>query len=369
MTDRPKKQPVATASPFELVVKATNDVIYDLDIELGKVSWNEPLYSHYGYPKTAAINTVEWWTSHIHPEDALRIENEITTWLEGDLSIWEAKYRFLKANGQYNYIRDRGYVIRDGAGKAVRIIGSFLDITKQHELDRAKDEFISLVSHQLRTPLTVVRTYGEMLDMGTFGKLPQKQAVPVKKMTDASIRLIELVSDILSISRLEMNAIVARPAITDVNQLISEQIDQLRPILSDKKITISFTPQSLVSSVAIDPELVAQIIHNFLTNSIRYTVNQPATIKIMITPTKDNFTISITDNGIGIPENAQEHVFQRFYRANNAENIENHGTGLGLYLVKLLAESCRGRVWFTSVESKGSTFYLELPYSTTLGRK
>jgi PAS domain S-box-containing protein len=195
---------------YELIFRATNDVVYELNLDNAHVDWNDALYTQYGYMR----HTLEWWTSHIHPDDALLLENKITKLFTDGGSSWQYDYRFRRADGGYNYVHDRGLLLRDAAGKPKRIIGSLLDVTAQKQLDIAKDEFISLVSHQLRTPLTVIRVYGEMLTGGMFGDLSLEQTQWVRNMTDSSARLIDVVGEILNVSRLDLGRIniAARPA-------------------------------------------------------------------------------------------------------------------------------------------------------------
>jgi PAS domain S-box-containing protein len=348
-------------SPYELIFKATNDVLYDLDVQAGTVLWNEALYTEYGYHVSPEINTLEWWSGHIHLDDALTVESRIAVWLEGTEDSWQAEYRFAKADGTYKYVRDRGYVIRARDGTPERIIGSFLDITQQKQLDRAKDEFISLVSHQLRTPLTVIRIYGEMLSNQVFGPLTPDQKLEVERMTNASIRLIKLVSDILDASKIELQRVAVEPRPTDVNRVIEQYINEVLPIAMERGVEISFTPQPAATSVSIDATIFGQIIHNYLTNAVRYARLHNGHVLVAFDADVAGYTLSVQDDGIGIPRADQGRIFERFYRAKNAANIEEHGTGLGLYLVKLLSEASGGNVWFKSIESERTTFYFHLP--------
>src|SRR6185312_8079582 len=144
-------------------------------LQTGKVTWNDELRGRFGYSRAEDADSLEWWVGHIHPDDALHVEKNLYEWFASDKSTWQSEYRFRKANGSYSYVLDRGFVIRDKTGEPGRIIGSLLDITEQRELDRAKDEFISLVSHQLRTPLSVIRVYGEMFADGLLGTLTKVQ--------------------------------------------------------------------------------------------------------------------------------------------------------------------------------------------------
>jgi PAS domain S-box-containing protein len=350
-----------TIKRYELIFKATNDVLYELDLPKGSVVWNEALYTQYGYSRDEKADQLEWWAGHIHPDDALRLEHELSEWFEGKQDTWQAEYRFRKANGNYVYIRDRGVVQRASDGTPLRIIGSFLDITQQKQLDRAKDEFISLVSHQLRTPLTVIRLYSQMLTDGLLGQLTDDQEAHVRHITDASTNLIKLVGDILDISRVELGHIIFEPTASNVNKSLEVCIQEVLPLATEKGVMLRFHPKPKLARVALDKTIFDQIVHNLLTNAIRYTEPKRGLIEITFGRSSDGYLLSVRDNGIGIPKAAQPHIFNRFYRAENAINIQEQGTGLGLYLVKLMVDTFGGKVWFESAKGKGTTFYVQFP--------
>jgi PAS domain S-box-containing protein len=345
-----------TLERYELIFQATHDILYDLCLQTGKVTWNEALYTQYGYAKSSQMGTLEWWAKHIHPDDALRVENDISDWLSGDNDTWQTEYRFRKANGSYTYVRDRGFVIRASDATPLRIIGSFLDIARQKNLDRAKDDFISLVSHQLRTPLTVIRIYGEMFTNGLLGELDNVQSAHIACMTNASIRLLKLVEDILNISRIELGNFDVSPTAVNTNALIRECIQEVTPLAAGKRITITFEADETLPPLPIDSMVFTQILDNLLSNAIRYTKAARGHIAVNFSQRENEYVLSVCDNGIGIPKAAQAHIFDRFYRAPNAVNSEEQGTGLGLYLVQLMTQAFGGRVWFESVKNTGTTF-------------
>lgn len=350
-----------TVERYELVFKATHDILYDLDIQTGTMSWNNELYDRFGYAADEPVNTLEWWVSHIHPDDALGIEKNLYEWFAGNENTWQSEYRFRKSNGEYSYVLDRSFVTRDGNGAPVRIIGSLFDITERRELDRAKDEFISLVSHQLRTPLTIIRVYGEMFAGRLLGPLTKLQAQHIARMTDASVRLIKLVDDILDVSRIELGHYAVHRELANFNQLVQVGLDQVTPLASAKHVSLSFTPDSTCNVVRIDSTIVMQILDNLLVNAIRYTHANKGRVQVACRRQDEELLLSVTDNGIGIPKAEQARIFDRFYRAHNAVNIEEHGTGLGLYLVQVLTKAVGGRIWFDSADGQGTTFYVALP--------
>jgi two-component system, chemotaxis family, CheB/CheR fusion protein len=349
-----------TIERYELIFRATNDILYELNLETGVVVWNDALYDGYGYSSDEDTGTLEWWTGHVHPEDALRIENEISVWFEGIEDTWQTEYRFQKADGSYVYVRDRGLVQRNADGVPIRIIGSMLDITKQKQLDRAKDEFISLVSHQLRTPLTAIRIYSEMLASGLLGPLDDRQKEHVSRIADSSVRLVHLVSGILDASKVELGSVESHPEKTDINKFIISQIKELQPASIEKGIDINFVPNSRVKEILVDRNALGVILNNLLTNATRYTL-PGGTVSVSLVKSKGSYMLNVKDNGIGIPKSAQPYIFNRFYRADNTANIEEHGTGLGLYMVKQMAEKVGYKITVTSAEGKGSTFSIRIP--------
>ncbi len=353
-----------TVQRYQLVYKATNDVLYDFDLRQGKILWNDALYTQYGYSKKEKADQLEWWASHIHPDDALRLEDELSKWFTGGQDTWQAEYRFLRADGSYSDVRDRGVLQRAPDGEPIRIIGSLLDITKQKELDRAKDEFISLVSHQMRTPLTAIRIHSELLTSGLIGQLGGETTAHVERITSASVRLIKLVDDILNISRAELGHIVPKFESTGVNEFIQSHIDEVAPLAAEKKANIRFTPNLDIKKVTLDMTIFGHIIHNLLTNAIRYSEPRKGVIEVSFDRNRSGYLLAVKDNGIGIPETALPHIFNRFFRADNALNSKEQGTGLGLYLVKVMAETVGYDVWAEANKGKGTTFFVRMPVRT-----
>ncbi len=345
---------------YELLAKATNDIIYDLDLNQGTVVWNEALYANYGYDHSEPTDRLEWWTGHIHPEDALRIENELSALLKSDLHNWQSQYRFRKATGDYAVVHDRAFVQRAKDGQPQRIIGSLLDVTESVRLERAKDEFTSLISHQLRTPLTVIQFYSTMLSDGLLGPLKPAQKEHVRRINAASVRLIKLVGNILNISRIELDRIRLDTAMTDISELTQEIVDEFQPLAQEKNIRIRYIPDTGLPPVRIDKSVFYEVLINLLANAICYTPTD-GKVEVLLSHDERGYLLRVRDNGIGIPALAQSSIFNRFYRADNAVQTGSEGTGLGLHLSKLIMEAVGGDLSFKSTEGKGTTFYFRLP--------
>jgi PAS domain S-box-containing protein len=348
---------------FRAVTNATHDLVYDLDIATQEIWFNDVIQNDYGYGKHSVVPHIDWWFSHVHPSEIANLQEQYKRLLKSKRNTWSIEFQFRKADGSYTIVRNRAYVLRDLNGKPSRMVGSCQDITQQKQLDRAKDEFISLVSHQLRTPLTIIRLYGNMLTDGIAGPLSKTQNAYVNKITVASIRLIKLVSDILNISRIELNRIKIDSSPTDANALIRNCLDELAPVIKSKTATVIFTPQLKLEKTPLDATLFSEIVHNLVGNALRYGREKEGEVSISFSKQRTSYVLTVKDDGLGIPIQDQPHVFERFYRAHNAASVDSDGSGLGLYMVKLFTEAAGGKVWFDSIEGKGTSFYISFPLS------
>jgi PAS domain S-box-containing protein len=238
----------------------------------------------------------------------------------------------------------------------------FRDFSHEIQVERAKDEFVSLASHQLRTPLTAMMLYSQMLEECQDGKLSDEQMLYLQKIRMSTDRLQTLVTDFLNISKLELGRLDTKVKDTDLDELIQEQANDVKPLLKTKNTELNFKkPAKKLPKALVDPVLFGQALHNLLTNAIRYTGDKNGRVEVKVDYEDKEFKICVSDNGIGIPEESKPKIFQRLYRAENAIDTQEGGTGLGLYFVKKVVESFGGRVWFESQLNKGTTFYMAIP--------
>ncbi|HVS58539.1 MAG TPA: ATP-binding protein [Candidatus Saccharimonadales bacterium] len=245
-------------------------------------------------------------------------------------------------------------------GRPIGAIEVFRDITLEEEVDRMKSEFISLASHQLRTPLSAIKTYAHMLLEGYMGTINSGQKQSLKTIVGAANRMNELISTLLNVTRIEAGTIAINPKSTRLTPLIEEILKEHEFQATENNITLSFKPPAGSSTITTDPVIVKEVLANLVGNAIKYTPPN-GRVTVSVQQKEKDMLIRIKDTGLGIPQFAQDQVFTKFFRAQNVVRKETSGTGLGLYLVKGLLEALGGTIWFRSTEEVGTTFYVTLP--------
>ena len=243
-------------------------------------------------------------------------------------------------------------------------IGIERDITKEKEIDSAKTEFVSLASHQLRTPLSAINWYTEMLLSEDAGAITDMQREYLGEVSRGSRRMVELVNALLNVSRIELGTFAVQPEPTDVVELARDVINELKSKILEKKLRIEEVYAENLPKMMVDPKLTRIVFQNLLTNAVKYTPEEgKISISIAMSADETMFTIAVSDTGYGIPKEDQSRIFTKLFRASNIREKETDGTGLGLYIIKSIIEHSGGTVTFESEEGKGTTFTLTLPVS------
>lgn len=256
-------------------------------------------------------------------------------------------------------------VAADNSLTAVAVI--FEDITAEREIDRRKTEFISIASHQLRTPLNAVKWFLELFEDPKNGRLNKEHREYLKEIKEAVGCLIDLVNQLLNASRLEAGFVGVASVQTDMNAFVRSVLKEVEPLCMEKHQICSW-PRLALPPLKIDPRLVREALLNLLSNAIKYTAEK-GKVALTTEVRKSDILVSVSDSGIGIPLTQQKEIFKKFFRADNASSSGAEGTGLGLYIAKQAIEMSGGTIGFSSTEGKGSVFWFTLPLSGSVEKK
>jgi len=231
---------------------------------------------------------------------------------------------------------------------------------KLKELDQTKDEFISMASHQLRTPLTSIKGYLSMILEGDVGAVKKDQRKMIKQAFDSAEQMVFLIADLLNVSRLQSGKFVIENKPTDLVKLISSEVDRLTETANNHGVKLTCSVPEKLPPLNLDENKLRQVIMNFIDNAIYYTPSG-GSIGVKLEATEHQISYTVTDTGLGVPASEQHHLFAKFYRAGNARKMRPDGTGLGLFMAKKVIVAQGGAVIFKSTEGKGSTFGFSFP--------
>jgi signal transduction histidine kinase len=226
---------------------------------------------------------------------------------------------------------------------------------KLKELDETKDDFISMASHQLRTPLTSVKGYISMIMEGDAGKINHTQREMLGQAFFSSQRMVYLIADLLNVSRLKTGKFVIEPTPVDLSVMVEEELAQLEETAAARNLKLTYDKPGHFPLLMLDEVKIRQVIMNFVDNAIYYTP-VGGHIGVRLEEKSGVVELRVTDDGIGVPKSEQPHLFTKFYRAGNARKARPDGTGLGLFMAKKVVVAQGGSIIFESKEGKGSAF-------------
>jgi hypothetical protein len=231
------------------------------------------------------------------------------------------------------------------------------------ELDRMKSEFVSIASHQMRSPLTSIRGYAEAVLDGTFGTISEKIKEVNEHVRDSSYIMLKAVDDFLNISRIEQGKLDYSMATFDICSMLRDVVAEQEQIAKRRHLDLLLElPEDGVCNLYADATKVKQIFDNILDNAIKYTPDGKITVRFTRDTEAGVVRVAIADTGIGLTEDGKRNLFKKFNRAVNAKKLNTGGTGLGLYVAKQMISAHQGRIWAESGgEGRGSTFYVEFP--------
>jgi signal transduction histidine kinase len=338
-------------------------------LEPSRSYWSDEMYELFGLVKRRKMPPIDSLLPYIHEGDRARFEN---TWQRAMTQPGNFSFtvRTVSNRGQVRNLNIEGRtVIREHETASVR--GVAHDVTREMEIDRAKSEFVSLASHQLKTPLTSIKWLSEMLAAENAEPLSEKQLEYVRNIKASARQMFEMVNDLLSMSRIELGTLAMTLTEFDIDALVKDVINEQSHTAGQHSITVNLTSDPSFPKMHADQKLVRMILQNLLSNAIKYSPDGSTvdySLSLVSTP-KDTIYIEVKDRGIGIPEKEQQKVFEKLYRAENAQKLVPDGTGLGLYVIKTILARAGGAITFESKEGQGTTFFVSIPVVWNVGDK
>jgi len=231
------------------------------------------------------------------------------------------------------------------------------------EIDKQKNEFVAMVSHELKTPLVPIMGYAEMLKKSNLmGQLSPEQSDAVNEIHSSSKRLQKLIADILDAQKLEMGKLIFKKENVDIEKVVSEQIKNFEPLTMEKNIQI-INSNDIKMTITTDKSRLNQVFSNLITNAIDFVPKENGLIEIGVKDDKSDVIFYVRDNGIGIPPEKQKIIFKKFFQTDTSARRCREGSGLGLSICKGIIERFGGKIWVESKENKGSTFFFKIPKS------
>jgi PAS domain S-box-containing protein len=290
--------------------------------------------------------------------------------LAGDIRSFEMRKRFISKQGIAIPVQMYAAVIRNHHQQPLYVVGHIQDIRDRLEVERMKDEFISIISHELRTPLTSIRGALDLLASGIYDKHAEKSKRMLEIAISNSDRLVRLVNDLLDLERLDSGKVRLIKQPCQIVDLMQQAVDSVQAIADQSIITLSLTSISATLSVA--PDSIIQTLTNLLSNAIKFS---PPGSTVWLKAEEFNFIppvptsssptsyilFSVEDQGRGIPVDQLETIFEKFQQVDVSDSRQKGGTGLGLAICKKIVQQHSGEIWVESVLGKGSTFYFTLP--------
>lgn len=362
---------------FEKVTEATNDAIWDWDLVNQTYYRSSAIERFFGKAALTSLKEDIFWKDRFHPDDIIKIQESINEAISNPLiNRWELEYRIFNEQEETLYVIDRGVIIRNEAGKAIRMVGAMTDITEQkhmqlqlsdlneslkqytRELERSNEEleqFAFVTSHDLQEPLRMISSFMDLLKRKYGDKLDEKGHQYIHFATDGAKRMKQLILDLLEYSKASNTSSPTEEV--NLNEVVSDFIHLRRKLIAKNSAVINTVD---LPTLKIHKAAITQVFHCLLDNALKYSKTDISPeIKIEVEENEKEWKFSIRDNGIGIDPEFYDKIFIIFQRLHN--NDKYGGTGIGLSIVKRHLEFLGGRIWLKSAPGEGTVFYFLIP--------
>ncbi len=332
--------------------------VWDWDIVQNKLKWTDKVYEiHEVDPKKFKVS-YETFREFIHPDDRVYTKSKITEALSGN-EDFSAEFRIITPKGKVKWVATKAIITYAKDSKPLRMLGATLDITQQKQLEQDKSDFLSMASHELKTPLTSLKMFIDLLFREIDNGNLEKKKYFAKRIMDQASRLTELTNDLLDVSRIETGKLSLNIEKFSINELVGDTVEGIQATTKKHKIIIKENGRVEVNA---DRYRIYQVLVNLLTNAVKYSPNGKVII-VEIKQDERNVIVSVKDNGRGIAKEQHKRIFERLYQVTDPEEKTFPGLGLGLFISKEIVARHKGSIWLKSAKGKGATFYFSLPLS------
>lgn len=346
---------------IDIILHSIGDGVLVVDKDYKITVFNETAEKISGFKATEVVgNRYDTVLKFVFEKDEKQNDEFVRGAIESGMVKQMANHTVLiRKDSQRVPVADSAAPFKDKSGKVMGCVVVFRDVTKEREIDKMKSEFVSVASHQLRTPLTGIKWFSELLLKNNPDDTTKEY---VQQIAVSNERMVRLVDDLLNVSRIETGKkfdIILKEM--DIVPLVKSVLEEQLSSANAKNIALSCSkdaPHELVLSV--DELKIRQVFQNLVSNAIKYS-KENTQIMLGCEPKQAEVVFYVKDNGVGIPLHQQSQIFNKFFRAENVLTMHTDGTGLGLYIVKAIVEAHGGKIWFESVENKGTTFFFSLP--------
>jgi PAS domain S-box-containing protein len=356
------------------LLNSVADGVYIVDKERNLIMFNPAAEEMTGWTKEEASGIKCWTIMNLKDDQDLSVCQKdcpaLKAWSSGQ-NVMRDDTCFIRHRGQKSIQISSSYApIKDAHGQMTGAICVFRDITQKKEEERQKNEFVSTASHELRTPITALEGYISLVENPKICSIDPKAKEYVEKAHQTALSMSELIKNLLTITKMGDAKLQFNVTKFSIHDLAADAVEALQQSAAAKNLYLKLNEvdnQEVKGEVTVgrslnvtaDKEKIREVLYNLIENAIKFTIT--GGISISINYDKDFATVCVADTGVGIPSDAQRHIFEKFYRVDNSATRETGGTGLGLYITRSLIEMSGGSIWIESQMGKGTKFYFTLP--------
>ncbi len=344
---------------YRVALESAGMGAWDWNVADNSISWNDQHFTLMGVLPIAGKISSDYFLGFVHPDDKPRVAAELMHAVETSFEF-NCTFRIFRGQDQATrWMKGYGRVVEKKDGKTSRMVGVMYDVTDQKALDQQKEDFIGIAGHELKTPVTSVKAYADILQQMLEKTSENKAAAVAGKLNRQVERLSDLIRMVLDTTKISEGLLPLSKQLISIDELIAEKVNFLQHLSEEHQI--NFTG-GISKNVKADPERIGQVITNLITNAINYS-SKGSEINIISTEEKDGITVQVKDDGIGIDKKDQGKIFDKFFRIQKGNPLDYAGMGLGLYISAGIIQRHGGTITVDSNPGEGAAFTFTLPYN------